>query len=52
MAIYYMGELISGQPKTTQQHTRLRNIGDRVIFAIGQFTDSQAEKLTVNLASA
>lgn len=47
MAIYYMGDLISGEPKHQENKTIWRNIGDRVLFVKDY---SQSTSLIVNFA--
>lgn len=48
MAIFYMGKQIQGEPQRTEIKTTWRSIGDKVIFAVGQFEASESTRLTVS----
>lgn len=47
MSVYYMGQLVSGEPRHDETKTTWRSIGDKVIFALGQFKESDVINITV-----
>ena len=50
MAVRYMGVLISGNDSAHETKTTWRDIGDKVIFALGQFDRSESFNVNVSVA--